>query len=127
MSWPFDQDQGLIVVFGGLLGPRASVALRLVLDTGAAITTLSPHHLAFAGYDPAGAPERVQLVTASGVESAPRLVVERLEALGHLRRNLAVVCHALPPRARVDGVLGLDFLRGHRLVVDFREGFVTLD
>jgi len=27
----------------------------------------------------------------------------------------------------LDGVLGLDFLRGHRLVVDFREGFVSLD
>jgi hypothetical protein len=38
-----------------------------------------------------------------------------------------VLCHTLPPSATVDGVLGLDFMRGSRLLVDLRIGEVTLE
>jgi hypothetical protein len=67
------------------------------------------------------------LTTASGVETAPRLRVERVEALGTERRDFPLVCHTLPPSVGVDGVLGLDFFRGQRLVVDFRRGVVSLE
>jgi hypothetical protein len=32
----------------------------------------------------------------------------------------------LPPGAGVDGLLGLDFLRGQSLTIDFRSGEITL-
>ena len=127
MRWPFDRRQGLIIVSAHVRGPKARVDARLVLDTGAAATTLSPEHLLFAGYDPAIAPERVQLITASGIVYAARLPVDSIEALGHRRSDIPVVCHELPAATGADGVLGLDFLRGHRLVVDFREGLVSLE
>ena len=41
--------------------------------------------------------------------------------------DFPIVCHTLPPSAAVDGVLGLDFFRGTRLVLDFRKGLVTVD
>lgn len=127
MIWHFDRDRGLIIVPADVSGPRGRVTVRLVLDTGAAATAISPHHLAFAGYDPARARERVQLTTASGVESAARIAIQKIEALGQRRHDFAVVCHTLPPSAGADGVLGLDFFRGHRLIVDFREGVVSLE
>jgi hypothetical protein len=34
--------------------------------------------------------------------------------------------HTLPPSAGIDGLLGLDFMRGQRLEIDFVRGFVTL-
>ncbi len=37
-----------------------------------------------------------------------------------------VLCHTLPPSATVDGLLGLDFFRGHQLTVDFQTGQITL-
>jgi hypothetical protein len=38
----------------------------------------------------------------------------------------SVLAHTLPPSAGVDGLLGLDFLRGQVLTVDFRSGRVTV-
>ena len=78
------------------------------------------------GYDPALAPTRVQVTTGSGVEYVPRLTLSRILALGQERVDFAVLGHTLPPSAGVDGLLGLDFLRGQSLTVDFRTGHVTL-
>lgn len=62
----------------------------------------------------------------SGVESPVRLRVSRVAALDHERLNFPIICHTLPPSATVDGVVGLDFLRGLTLTVDFRTGTLTL-
>jgi len=53
--------------------------------------------------------------------------VDRLQALGKQRQHFPVLCHTLPPSATVDGLLGLDYFRGLRLVVDFRTDSVNLD
>jgi hypothetical protein len=82
--------------------------------------------LVTAGYDPAVMGDRVQVTTPAGVEFLPRLTIERLSSLGCDRADLAVLGHTLPLRADVDGLLGLDFLRGQRLSIDFREGAITL-
>jgi hypothetical protein len=79
------------------------------------------------GYDPALAPNRVQITTGSGMEFVPSLVVKRLIALGHEQKDFSVLGHTLPPSAGVDGLLGLDFLRGNTLTVDFNDGVITLE
>jgi hypothetical protein len=71
--------------------------------------------------------DRFQVTTGSGVEFVPRIRVQRIEALGTERVDFPVLCHTLPPSAIVDGLLGLDFLRGCRLEIDFRSGKVKLD
>jgi hypothetical protein len=40
---------------------------------------------------------------------------------------MGVVCQDLPPGANVGGVLGLDFLRGSILTVNFRSGRLSLE
>jgi MalT-like TPR region len=49
------------------------------------------------------------------------------EALQQARIDFPVLCHTLPPSATVDGVLGLDFMRGQRLIVDLRAATVSLE
>lgn len=100
---------------------------ELALDTGASFTLVSWHLLAVIGYDPVSSEERIQITTGSSVELAPRLLLDRIRTLGQSRRRFPVLCHTLPASAGVDGVLGLDFLRGMRLTVDFRDGVVSLD
>lgn len=78
------------------------------------------------GFDPAGSPDRVRISTASGVEFAARVVADRLEALGRNREAFPILCHTLPPSTTVDGLLGLDFLRGSVLSINLVEGFVEL-
>ena len=126
MIFSFNPDKGLIIVRAELEGPSGAAILRLALDTGATGTLINDGMLVSVGYDPALAQDRVQVTTGSGVEFAPLIRVSKLVALGHERTDFAVLCHTLPPSANVDGLLGLDFLRGQNLNIDFRDGQVTL-
>lgn len=126
MSQPFDAGRGLIVVPAELFGPSGSVVLHLAVDTGATQTMINVGLLTFAGYDPSLVPDRVQVTTGSGVEYAPRVPVERIEVLGQERRDFPVLAHTLPPSAQIDGLLGLDYMRDQRLVIDFRRNTLSL-
>lgn len=127
MSLHFDPEAGAVIVPARLLGPDAEVVARLALDTGATLSVLNWELVVFLGYDPGILPARIQIVTASSVEFVPQIAIEQIETLGKERRNFPVLCHSLPPSATVDGLLGLDFFRGERLVLDFRAGTVTVD
>ncbi len=127
MGVRFDAQRGLIVVPTRISGPTGDVVARLALDTGATRTLINWDLLVFIGYDPAAVGARVQVTTGSGVEFVPQVSVRELEALGNRRLDFCVLCHTLPPSATVDGVIGLDFMRDRRLVVDLRTGDVTLD
>jgi hypothetical protein len=52
--------------------------------------------------------------------------LEKVAALGLERTAFSVLAHTLPPSAGVDGLLGLDFLRGQVLTVDFRSGRIVV-
>jgi predicted aspartyl protease len=125
VNYPFNPEHGLIVVQAEVFGPSGSIVLRLALDTGATGTMMNVAPLAAIGYDPSLAPDRVQVTTGSSVEFAPRVSVARISALGQKRTDFPVLAHTLPPSASVDGLLGLDFLRGQALSVDFRRGTIS--
>ena len=50
MSFPFDSQQGLIVIRTELWGPAGSIVLRLALDTGATGTVVNIGMLVAIGY-----------------------------------------------------------------------------
>ena len=79
------------------------------------------------GYDLESPERMVRIATASGIVQAPQLTIKRIEALGNARVNFPIICRSLPRGVSVDGLLGLDFFRGQRLTLDFREGLITLD
>jgi predicted aspartyl protease len=126
MSVKFNPRQGLVVLRARIEGPTGKALLRLALDTGATATTLSAAPLVAVGYDPATASERVEFTTGSGVEFAARITLLKIRALAREEVRFPVLCHTLPPSAGVDGVLGLDFLRGRVLTIDFQNGTATL-
>jgi predicted aspartyl protease len=127
MKFSFDAARGPVLVSAKFRGPQGELVLRLALDTGATTTVLSWEAAELLGYDPSASKARVRITTGSGVEFAPRISIDRLEALGIERLAIPLLCHTLPPSAGVDGLLGLDFLRGQRIVLDFRSGVITLD
>jgi len=126
MKITFDPTQGLIVIPTRLHGLQIDTVVRLASDTGATGSMINWDVAVLLGYDPASAKERIQVTTGSGVEFAPRIVVKKVEVLGRSLENFQMLCHTLPPSATVDGLLGLDFFRGVRLVVDLQAGIITL-
>jgi predicted aspartyl protease len=127
MNFSFDPNEGLVIVPVRLWGPGGRSIVRLALDTGATATLVNWDIAVLLGYDPSASPTRRQITTPSGVEFAPEVSIDRIEALGMERLRFPVLCHTLPPSADVDGLLGLDFLRGQRVILDFRTGTITVD
>ena len=126
MSESFRASYGLIFVSVEVFGSLGSAVLRLALDTGATRTMINSEHLVVIGCAPDHAAEKVRVTTGSGVEFAPLVTLQRVVALGQERVDLPVLAHTLPPTAGIDGLLGLDFLRGHKLEIDFRQGVLSL-
>jgi predicted aspartyl protease len=122
VTFPFDPGQGLIIVETGLSGPNGSDTFRFGVDTGATETVVKVGALAFLGYGFSLDSERVRLIMGGGAQFAHRVVVRRISALGQERSNFPVLAYTLPAEIGVDGMLGLDFLRGRKLTVDFRQG-----
>ncbi len=127
MRYPFNPYGRLIVVPATLHGPLKEVNVHLALDTGATTTVISEQALQYVGCETDTTEKPVEITTASGKESVFEIRIDKLCALGKVVTDLAILCHTLPPGAGFDGVLGLDFLRGRRLTIDFRAGLLSLE
>jgi len=125
LSVPFNPVRGLIIVPATVSGPAGDVALRLALDTGATETVISRSVLMRAGYRLSAAPT-VPVIMGGGAVPVPLVLLDKLEALGQTQTGLTIQAHTLPASLAIDGVLGLDFIRKQRLVVDFRTGQISL-
>ncbi len=126
MSHPFPSRSGLIIVRAEVSGPAGRINAELALDTGATTSIIDDKILRAAGHDPDASSDHTSVMTGAGKVAAPRLMINRLTALGRHAIGLRVLSHALPADAEVDGLLGLDFFRGLALTIDFRAGRITL-
>ena len=126
MIFTFDPKRGLIVVPTDVTGPSGTKLFHLALDTGATSTVLNTGALESIGYDAGAVTTKVRMSGVTGIAEVPRLHVVRITALGVRRQNFRVLAHTQPPTVAIDGILGLSFLRGLRLVIDFRSGEVEL-
>jgi predicted aspartyl protease len=126
MKAPFGPARGAVVV-GHLAGPTGVVEMRLLVDTGANRTLLSPGSIAAAGYDPTRPlrPVTVKTASSAGVTGGVFQVI-RLSALGVSRTDIQVLSYSLPSNIDFDGLLGLDFFAGHVLSFDFVNNTVEL-
>jgi predicted aspartyl protease len=89
---------------------------RFMIDTGANVSCVS-QKLAEQLSLEAASPARVHTVV--GVRSRPRVTISHLEIGGRVRRT--VRAPALSFRGTdIDGLLGVDWLKGQRLVLDFK-------
>lgn len=124
----FDPQSHVIILRVGIQGKaKQRLYLRMALDTGASLTVIPWAAAERLGYDPARSRQRVQFMTGSGMEAAPLFAVEEMEALGVRIDHVPVLCHDLPQRSFVDGLLGLSFLRYCRLSIDFGKGLLQLE
>jgi predicted aspartyl protease len=126
VTFAFDPTKGLILVEAEIAGPTTCVTVQLALDTGATDSFLDEDWVALAGYTPADATNKFDVLTASGTISVLEVPLRSLTVLGQTRTNFPAQAHSFPPGTRHDGVLGLDFFRGQILTLDFVHGEITL-
>ncbi len=126
MSQSFNARHGPILVDAEVTGPKRTLNITLILDTGATTSLLKESDLLALGYDLASVTSQVQMTTGSVVVPVPKVVLTRLSALGQSRFGFPVLAYTLPATAGVSGLLGLDFLRAQVLALDFASGQITL-
>mgnify|MGYP001052224515 CR=1 FL=1 len=116
-----------IVVRGvKVYGPRGFRAVDLVLDTGSIFTVLSSPVLRLIGYEPADAEKQIGVVTAGGIVDAFKIRVDRVSVAELEVPEFDVLCMDIVGLPHIDGLLGLDFLKHFRTVIDFRKGIVEI-
>lgn len=127
MKFSFAPEYGLVYVRVKIVCGERDMILNLALDTGASATMISAKRLAEVGYDLDKPEDEIYITMGNGLIFVPKITIEKLMALGETKANFTVIAHDLPPTASVDGVLGLDFLRGHVLNIDFKIGEITFE
>jgi predicted aspartyl protease len=107
---PFQFLGELILVEVRLRGPRSESVRNLVLDTGAAATTLLPEVIDDLGYSARDGSQRSRVHGAIGEEHGYSLNVAEFSALGVTTPNFLVNVFDLGHDG-FDGLIGMNFLR----------------
>lgn len=101
--------------------------INMALDTGATYVMLPWEIAEVLGYEPELSKERINMITASGVEKAPLITLKAVDVLGKRAENIKAIVHDLPQESYVDGLLGLSFLKNFKVCLDFREGVLEIE
>ena len=116
-----------MLVEGEVVGRAGrKTAARLVLDTGAASTTLTPKLVERIGYSRKDGYKDARVHTAIGEERGYWLHVAQLDVLGIATPNFAVTVFPLGHQ-NLDGLVGMNFLRHFNFEIRPAERLVHLD
>jgi clan AA aspartic protease (TIGR02281 family) len=100
--------------------------IRMALDTGATYTMIPWETAEILGLEPELSKERIEIITASGVEKTPLVTLKYMVVLGKRIEGVKVVVHDLPPKSYVDGLLGVKSLVELKLKIDSSEGILEV-
>ena len=121
---PFDLVVHLIGVEAVIIGPTARARVTLILDTGAAMTTLVPRIARAIGYTEAH--RTTWSVTRTAAAEERGFVVQSdVETLGFRFPKHRVVVAELG--YDIDGLIGLNFLRHFNTEIRFAERRILLE
>jgi aspartyl protease family protein len=124
-TFKFDSENRVVYVRATVFG-ATNRYLRMILDPGASLVTI-PRNIAIdLGLDPDLSPNRITIITAGGEVNAPVVVLPRLRAFGYEVTNLEAICMDLPPRARAEGLLGVNFLSRFRVFINYSKSFLVI-
>ena len=122
----FDPDVFGIVIFTTISHFDVKRRLKMVLDTGATYCMMPWHVAEELIYKPELSRKYVSISTANGQIKVPMITVESMLALGKKVENCEILVHDLPETSRVDGLIGLNFLKYCKLLIDFQKGILEL-
>lgn len=114
-----------MVVDAEVVGPAGSSRARLVVDTGAAATTLTPQAVAKIGYSRRDGYRKASVHTAVGAEHGYWLRVAELTVLNVTTPNFALT--VFPLGHDIDGLVGMNFLRYFNVEIEPEERLIHLE
>ena len=125
--FPFERSGDLMTVTAKVWGAHEARELLLVIDTGAAATSIEPAILEGLGYSSHDVIMRTRVPTPAGVQHGQFFRVSRFHALGAELSSFVVHALALDDEYGVDGLLGMNFLENYNFTVRPRDRQIHLE
>lgn len=107
-------------------GIRQPVIARLLVDTGSSFTVLSTQILEDAGCNLQSPQGFITITAASGIVRGKIFEVPQFSALGQTIEQFRVVGFNLPKSVDADGLLGMNFMRNCKAIVDTGNAYITM-
>lgn len=99
---------------------------KMALDTGASFTVITPYAARILGYELTELPTDT-LFTATKKEVVFMLELKSLSVQTERIEKFHARCMDLPKELRIDGLVGLNFLRCFNAALNFEEGVFSLE
>ena len=116
---PIDPARRRILVDTVLYGPLGPVGASLLVDTGTPVTVIDSDIVHMLGYSPREGRGRSRLLGPDDAGSEGWVVlVDALDALGARHESCRVHVHDMPREDGIDGLLGMDWLLRHVMMLD---------
>ncbi len=120
---PLEQDDRALMLEATLDHHRKA---RMILDTGATYTAISRELADELGYDLRHA-RRVNITTATGQVSLPRVTLKSLTLNGYTAYNVEATVMNMPENVPFSGLLGLSFVKHHRITIDSEQEHLVIE
>ena len=120
----FKSENEYIVCRAEIFGKNHSVILKMIVDTGSSYTLLPRKTLSI--IENVNFDRIVEITTGSRVEKVPLIILPTFKALGFAVHHLPVIIHDLPLGSPVDGLLGINFLKKAKAIIDFSKHTIKI-
>lgn len=125
-EFKFDSKQSIIICHAEIVGPKIELSLKMALDTGATYTMIPIEAAVAIGCDPLRSRRKIEITTGSSIEYVPITTIPKFRAFGIELKNMEVICHNLPTQSPVEGLLGLNFLKRAKIIIDFSKNIISI-
>jgi len=125
---PLDIDKKAnVIVFKVLLQNRSvKRMINMVFDTGASICTVPSETAIALRCDPSKPKKRIEMITASGIEYVPIIVIPRFTLLGFELKNVETACLNLPSKSSSASLMGLNVIRNFDIFLAFSKKILEI-
>jgi len=120
---PFHADTRALMIDAKI---NNHMTMTFVVDTGATYTAISEDMARSLGYDLENSP-KINVTTANGRTQFPKIMLKEVNLNGYRVQNVEATVMPLPQNAPFSGLLGLSFIRHHKMTIDPIHGNLVLE
>lgn len=123
---PFDLSEPLIICTCKVAYKKAAI-VNLAIDTGASRTLLNKDVIQEIGINLSSTSETDSFSDATTDHIVPVVMLKSITLGDATVENMETLVYNLPEEFHIDGILGLNFLRHFKVILDFKNGILTLE
>jgi len=124
---PIGHKDSIIACAVELKGPEGNQILHMGIDTGATYTIIPVETAILIGCNPVTPIQRIEIIMGGSTEYLPMIKVPEVNVFGAKLKNIKVICHNLPPKSPVHGLLGMNVLRYFNMHFKFRSNILEIN